>query len=48
MASKLFYKFFFIVFVITYLSAGTDGTVRGQITDRDTGEGLAGAQIYIP
>ena len=36
-----------IVLVGSLLIAGTDGTIRGRVTD-DKGEGLPGTQVYIP
>ena len=36
-----------IILVTSLLIAGTDGTIRGRITD-GKGEGLPGTQVYIP
>ena len=42
-----FFSFFLIyIFMLPALYAGTDGTIRGQITDID-GEPLPGAQVFI-
>ena len=39
--------FFFVsLFMLSSLYAGTDGTIRGQITDIE-GEPLPGAQVFI-
>ena len=35
------------LFILSFLFSGTDGTIRGQVTDSD-GVPLVGAQIYIP
>ena len=36
-----------LILVFSFLYSGTDGTIRGQVTDTD-GAPLIGAQIYIP
>ena len=36
-----------ILFVVSFLLSGTDGTVRGKVTDTD-GAPLPGANIYVP
>ena len=42
-----FFSFFPVfIFLLSRLYAGTDGTIRGQITDID-GEPLPGAQVFI-
>ena len=38
---------FFIAFAFTFSFAGTDGTIRGKVTDEETIE-LPGATVYIP
>ena len=41
-------KYFSIItFFCAFIIAGTDGTIRGKVTD-EKGEGLPGTQIYIP
>tara|TARA_S200000501_G_scaffold379013_1_gene446360 strand:+ start:1216 stop:4872 length:3657 start_codon:yes stop_codon:yes gene_type:complete len=44
---KILKHIFTIVLTGSLLIAGTDGTIRGRITD-DKGEGLPGTQVYIP
>ena len=36
-----------ILFAVTFLLSGTDGTIRGKVTDTD-GAPLPGANIYVP
>ena len=36
-----------LIFLLTVLNAGTDGTISGKITD-DQGAPLPGANIYVP
>ena len=36
-----------LIFLLAVLNAGTDGTIRGKITD-DQGAPLPGANIYVP
>ena len=41
-------KFIFVIFFsIVVVIAGTDGTIRGKVTDAD-GAPLPGANIYVP
>ena len=42
MIKKLFYLILF-----SFIVAGTDGTIRGKVTDED-GTALVGTQVYIP
>ena len=44
---KLIKQIFLITFIGSLLVAGTDGTIRGRVTD-GKGEGLPGTQVYIP
>ena len=44
---KPFNTLFLLLFLITFLNAGTDGTIRGKVTD-DEGAPLPGANIYVP
>ena len=44
----LIHRFLIFIFVIcSFLIAGTDGTIRGKVTDVD-GAPLPGANIYVP
>ena len=36
------------LFLISFGLAGTDGTIRGKITDAISGDGLPGANVIIP
>ena len=40
-------KYVFTIVILTGLFAGTDGTIRGRITDIKE-VGLPGANIYLP
>ena len=43
-----FYKYILTVFlIISFVLAGTDGTIRGKVTDSD-GSALIGTQVYMP
>ena len=43
-----FYKYILLIYIIaSFVLAGTDGTIRGKVTDSD-GAALIGTQIYIP
>ncbi len=37
----------FFLYIIEMVYAGTDGTIRGRVTDEDS-MGLPGATVYIP
>ena len=41
------YKYILILFLFSLSFSGTDGTIRGKVTDED-GTALIGTQIYIP
>ena len=41
------YRFLLIGVILSFVFSGTDGTIRGKISD-DEGSALVGAQIYIP
>ena len=41
-------KYFSLLILLgTFIFPGTDGTIRGRVTD-EKGEGLPGTQVYIP
>ena len=42
-----FYKHILFLIFFSILIPGTDGTIRGKVTDED-GTGLVCTQIYIP
>ena len=44
-----FYKSLLLIFIFcfTFIFAGTDGTIRGRVTDEESME-LPGATIYLP
>ena len=44
---KLKYQFLLVGIILNFIFSGTDGTIRGKISD-DEGSALIGAQIYIP
>ena len=47
---KTLVKIFAVIvtfFYVDFVSAGTDGTIRGRVTDEES-MGLAGATVYIP
>ena len=46
MKSRLFFSIYLLCGLLSILSGGTDGQVRGKITNLE-GEPLVGAQIYI-
>ena len=37
----------FFLYILEMVYAGTDGTIRGRVTDEDS-MGLPGATVYIP
>ena len=39
---------FLFLFLFSIGLAGTDGTIRGKITDAISGDGLPGANVIIP
>ena len=41
------YKHILLLILFSILLPGTDGTIRGKVTDED-GTALVGTQIYIP
>ena len=41
------YRFLLIGVILSFVFSGTDGTIRGKISDAE-GAALVGAQIYIP
>ena len=45
--SKYIKLWVFLSMMVSFILAGTDGTIRGKVTD-DKGEPLPGANIYIP
>lgn len=47
MIRRLYVIFFFVLVLITYLTAGTTGKVAGLITDAANGEPLIGVNVYI-
>ena len=44
---KPFNTLLLLLFLITFLNAGTDGTIRGKVTDDEVAP-LPGANIYVP
>ena len=44
---KMYFKILQFYLVCSFLVSGTDGTIRGKVTD-DDGTALIGTQIYIP
>ena len=36
------------IFCLTWVFAGTDGTIRGRVTDEESSMELPGATIYLP
>ena len=44
---KLYIKILQLCLICSFLIPGTDGTIRGKITDAD-GSALVGTQVYMP
>ena len=44
---KLYFKILQLCLICSFLIPGTDGTIRGKITDAD-GSALVGTQVYMP
>ena len=44
---RLIHRFVLITIILSFIFPGTDGTIRGKVSDSD-GSALVGAQIYIP
>jgi isoaspartyl peptidase/L-asparaginase-like protein (Ntn-hydrolase superfamily) len=44
---KIFFKIVTLFSLLSFSYAGTDGTIRGKVTDID-GNPLPGANIYVP
>ena len=47
MIRKIKKRYSIFILITAIIQAGTDGTIRGKVTDID-GAPLAGANIYVP